>query len=134
MNSYRTSGTSLLVTHFNLCSRYVGIGSLPCSFSIFQQPHAIPKLHPLLLANFFSPPRENNLFFGDQRPPMFRRKNSLSYAFPIMYVNIWCFFWSYFFSAHIFNKLFFLTFVATNYLFQFFYSPPPPSRYQMVRP
>ena len=37
-----------------------------------------------------------------------------------------------FFSAHIFNKLFFLTFVATNYLFQFFSSPPP--RYQMVRP
>ena len=38
-----------------------------------------------------------------------------------------------FFSAHIFNKLFFLTFVATNYFFQF-YSSPPPSRYQMVRP
>ena len=31
-----------------------------------------------------------------------------------------------FFSAHIFNKLFFLTFVATNYLFQFFLAPPPP--------
>ena len=31
-----------------------------------------------------------------------------------------------FFSAYIFNKLFFLTFVATNYLFQFFSSPPPP--------
>ena len=31
-----------------------------------------------------------------------------------------------FFSAHIFNKLFFLTFVATNYLFQFFSRSPPP--------
>ena len=30
-----------------------------------------------------------------------------------------------FFFAHIFNKLFFLTFLATNYLFHFFSSPPP---------
>ena len=60
---------------------------------------------------------------------MFRRRNFLSYAFPIMYVTIWCFFWSTyfssisttnFFSAHIF--------VATNYFFQFYSSPrrPPP--------
>ena len=37
-----------------------------------------------------------------------------------------------FFSAHIFNKLFFRTFVVTNYFFQFFSRPP--LRYQMVRP
>ena len=29
-------------------------------------------------------------------------------------------------SAHIFNKHFFLTFVATNYFFQFFSKTPPP--------
>ena len=40
-----------------------------------------------------------------------------------------------FFSAHIFNKLFFLTFVATNYLHEFQKKIlAPPSRYQMVRP
>ena len=38
-----------------------------------------------------------------------------------------------FFFAHIFNKLFFLTFVATNYFFHFFPRPPSP-RYQIVRP
>ena len=36
----------------------------------------------------FLPPRENNPFFGDQRPTifffMFCRRNFLSYAFPIM--------------------------------------------------
>ena len=31
-----------------------------------------------------------------------------------------------FFSAHIFNKLFFLTFVATYYFFYFFLAHPPP--------
>ena len=31
-----------------------------------------------------------------------------------------------FFSAHIFNKFFFLTSVATNYLFHFFLDHPPP--------
>ena len=85
----------------------------------------------------FLPPRENNFFFCDQRPTIFflclveeifcRRV----YAFPVRYhlvfflVNI--FFINFdnklFFSAHIFNKLFFLTFVATNY---FFLAPPPP--------
>ena len=38
-----------------------------------------------------------------------------------------------FFSAHIFNKLFFLTFVATNFFFQFCFIPPP-LRYQMMSP
>ena len=31
-----------------------------------------------------------------------------------------------FFSAHIFNKLFFLTFVATNFFLNFNLAPPPP--------
>ena len=66
---------------------------------------------------------------------MFRRRNFLSYAFPIMYVTIWYFpgqhiFHQFrqqtFFSAHIFNKLFFLTFVATNFFFQLYSAPPPP--------
>ena len=79
-----------------------------------------------MLANFFFYLSEKTIcFFGDQRPTIFFYV--LSYAFPIMYANIWCFFWStYIFSAHIFNKLFFLTFLATNYLFHFFSSPPPP--------
>ena len=97
----------------------------------------------LLLANFFFTSGGKQAFFsGDQRPTIFfyvSAKKFLSYAFPIMYVTIWCFFWSTycssisttnFFSAHIFNKLFFLIFVATNY----FFSSPPPPRYQMVRP
>ena len=89
---------------------------------------------------FFTSERKRSFFLaGDQSPTifffMFRRRNFLSYAFPIMYVTIWCFFWSTylssisttnFFSAHIFNKLFFWTFLATNYFFQFFSRSPPP--------
>ena len=93
----------------------------------------------LLLANFFFTSERKQSFFwrstSDNFLLMFRRRNFLSYAFPIMYVTIWCFFWStyfssisttnFFFCPH-FQQTFFLTFVATNYLFQFFSSPPPP--------
>ena len=56
----------------------------------------------LLLANLFLPPVENKLIFGDQRPTIFlyvSSKTNLSYAFPIMYVTIWVFFWSTYFSS-----------------------------------
>ena len=80
---------------------------------------------------FFHLREKTIFFFGDQRPTilffMFRRRNFLSYASPIMYVTIWCFFWStyfssisttnFFFCPH-FQQFFFLTFVATNYFFQ----------------
>ena len=52
---------------------------------------------------FFLPPKENNLFFwrstSDNFFFMFRQRNFLSYAFPIMYVTIWCFFRSTYFSS-----------------------------------
>ena len=96
----------------------------------------------LLLAIFFFTSGGKQAFFwrstSDNFFFMFRPRNFLSYAFPIMYVTIWCSFWSTYFSSvisfdnklflsvHIFNKLFFLTFVATNYFFQFYSSPPLP--------
>ena len=93
----------------------------------------------LLLANFFLPPRENNFFFGNQRPTIFFlcivEEFFWSYAFPIMYVTIWCFFWStyfsqisttnFFFLPTFSTNIFFLLFVATNNFFLFFSSPPP---------
>ena len=108
------------------------------------------ELEFLLLANFFFlPKRENNLFFGDRRPTIFflcfveeMKYIFLLYAFPIMYVNIWCFFWSTYFSSisttnvffrHIFNKLFFSDFCGDKLYILIFSSPPPP-RYQIVRP
>ena len=73
---------------------------------------------------------KTKFFFGDQRPTifflMFRRIFFLSYAFPIMYVTIWCFFWSTifhqfrqqtFFSAHISNKLYFSDFCGDKLFF-----------------
>ena len=65
----------------------------------------------LLLANFFLPPTESNLFLGQEFFfSVFRQRNFLSYAFPIMYVTILCYFSSIsttiFFSAHIFNFFF----------------------------
>ena len=67
----------------------------------------------LLLANFFFYLQEKIIyFFGDQRSTifffMFRRRNFLSYAFPIMYVTIWCFFWSTDFSSISTTNFFFL--------------------------
>ena len=86
---------------------------------------------------FFLPPVENKFFFLaiNVRQFFFRPRIFLSYVFPIMYVTIWCFFGQHifhqfrqqtFFSVHIFNKLFFLIFVATNYFFNFILAPPPP--------
>ena len=69
---------------------------------------------------------------------MFRRKNEISFLFVIClpyYVryhlvfsgqHIFHEFRQQTFSAHIFNKLFFLTVVATNFFFIFFLHPPPP--------
>ena len=81
---------------------------------------------------FVLPPVENKLFFSDQRPTIF---------FLCFVEEIFCHILSLLctlpfgvfsgphifhqfrkqivFFAHIFNKLFFLTFVATNYFFQF---------------
>ena len=44
-------------------------------------------------AFFFWRSTSDNFFF------MLCRRNFLSYAFPIMYVTIWCFFWSTYFSS-----------------------------------
>ena len=58
-----------------------------------------------------------------------------SYAFPIMYATILVFFWGTHFSSIstknyffllTFSTIFFLTFVATNFVFLFFLPPPPP--------
>ena len=86
--------------------------------------------------------RENNLFFCDQRPTIFILcfVEEMKYLFFVVcfpyYVRYHLVFFSgqHIFhqfrqhSVHIFHKLFFLIFVATNYLFQFFLvpSPPPP--------
>ena len=95
----------------------------------------------LLLANFFFlPPRENNLFFWrSTSKEIFCRMLSQLYTLPFGFFPGQHIFHQFrqqtFFTAHISNKLFFLTFVATNYLFQFFLGrPPPPPRYQIVRP
>ena len=95
----------------------------------------------LLLANFFYH-REKTIFFLAINVRQFFFNVSL-YAFPIMYVTIWCLFWwtyfssisttNFFFLPTFLTNFFFMTFVATNYLFQFFLAPPPP-RYQMVHP
>ena len=74
---------------------------------------------------FILPPRENTLLCF----PYYVRYQLVFFLVNIFFIN---FDNKLFFSAYIFNKLFFLTFVATNYLSQFFSSPPPP-RYQMVR-
>ena len=81
---------------------------------------------------FFLPLVENKFFFGDQRPTFFFYVMSKFFVvcFPY-FVRYHLVFFSgqhifhqfrqqTFFSAPIFNKLFFLlTFVATNYFFQF---------------
>ena len=98
---------------------------------------------------FFLPPRENNLFFlainveqfffnvlskiffvvcfpyyVDKK--LFFSAHIFNKLFFLTFVATNYFFKKLFFSAHIFNKLFFLTFVATNYFFQFFPRPLPP--------
>ena len=92
----------------------------------------------LLLANFFFTYERKQSFFlainVRQFFFMFRRRHFLSYAFPIMYVTIWCFVWSTyfssilptnFFSAHIFKKLFFSDFCGDKlFFFNFFLAPP----------
>ena len=101
----------------------------------------------LLLANFFFlPPVENKLFFrrstSDNFFFMFCRRNFLSYAFPIMYVTIWCFSWSTYFSSISTTNFFFCSHFQQTFFSDFrgdklFFSildPPPPPRYQMVRP
>ena len=89
---------------------------------------------------FFLPPRENNLFFfGNQRPTIFFlcfveeffcHMLSLLCRLPLGVFSgqhiFHKFRQQFFFSAHIFNKLFFPTFAATNYFVQFFSTPPPP--------
>ena len=74
----------------------------------------------LLLANFFFT-SGGKLFFwrstSDNFFFMFRRRNFLSYAFPIMYVTIWCFFWSTYFSSISTTNFFFLPTFSTNFFF-----------------
>ena len=73
----------------------------------------------LLLADvFFTSKRKQSFFWQstcDNFFLMFRRRNFLSYIFTFS------------------TNFFFLTFVATNYFFNFFLGPPPPI-YQMVPP
>ena len=92
---------------------------------------------------FFLPPRKNNLFFwrstSDNFFFMFYRRIFLSYAFPIMYVTIWCFFWStyfssisttiFFFCPHFQQTFFFWLLWRQTIYFNFNLAPPP--RYQM---
>ena len=94
-----------------------------------------------LLANFFFYLREKTIFFfrrstSDNFFFMFRRRNFLSYAFPIMYVTIWCFFWSTYFSSISTTNFFFLPTFSTNFFFRLLWrqtiyfnfnlAPPPP--------
>ena len=73
---------------------------------------------------------------------MLCRRFLLLYAFPIMYVTIWCFFWSTYFSSISSTNFFFLLTFSTNFFFWllwrqtifFNFNLPPPPRYQMVRP
>ena len=69
---------------------------------------------------FFYLREKTIFFFCDQRPTiffMFRRRNFLSYALPIMYVTIWCFFWSTYFSSISTTSFFFLHTFSTNFFF-----------------
>ena len=89
----------------------------------------------LLLADFFFYLREKTiLFFGDQRPTIFFYVSSKKFfvvCFPYYVRYIWCFFLvniffinfanKLFFSAHIFNKLFW----RQTIFFNFFLGPPP---------
>ena len=79
--------------------------------------------------NYFFP-RENNLFFGDQRPTIFyvSSKNFFVVRFPYYVRYHFVFFLVNIFFINFDNKLFFLTFVATNYFFQFLLAQPPPPR------
>ena len=91
----------------------------------------------LLLANFFFTSERKQSFFGDQRSTIFLlcfvEEIFLSYAFPIMYVTIWCFFLvnilfinfdsKLFFCPH-FQQTFFSDFCGDKLFFQFFSSPP----------
>ena len=92
------------------------------------------------LQTFFLPPRENNLFFGYQHPPIlfflcvveeiFCRMLSLLGRFPFGVFSGQHIFHKFqqqtFFSAHIFNKLFFSDFSGDKLFFHFFSRPPPP--------
>ena len=102
----------------------------------------------MLLANFFFYlPEKTIFFFGEQRPTIFFlcfveeffcRMFFLLCRLPfgvfsgqhIFHPN---FDNKLFFSAHIFNKLFFSDFSGDKLFFSIFLPPPPP-RYQMVRP
>ena len=57
----------------------------------------------------------------------------------IMYVTIWCFFWSTYFSSISTKNFFFCPHFQQTFFSDFcgdklFFSSPPPPRYQMVRP
>ena len=77
----------------------------------------------LLLAIFFFTSGGKQVFFwrstSDNFFFMFCRINFLSYAFPIMYVTIWCFFWSTYFSPISTTNFFFLLTVSTNFFSDF---------------
>ena len=91
------------------------------------------------LQTFFLPPVENKLFFLatniQQFFLMLCRRIFLSYAFPIMFVTIWCFFLFNIFFINFDNKLFFLLTVSTIFFrllwrqtifFNFNLATPPP--------
>ena len=90
------------------------------------------------LQTFFYP-WEKTIFFLAINVRQFFAKNFFVVYFPyyvrynlvFFLVNIFFIKQPSFFSAHIFNEIFFLIFVTTKYFFNFFLAPPPP-RYQIV--
>ena len=100
----------------------------------------------LLLANFFLPPRENNLFFGNQCPTIFfyvLSKNFFVVCFPYYVGNhifsgqhiFHKFQTIFFFCPHFQQTFFFWLSWRQTIFFNFFLAPPPPPPgYQMVRP
>ena len=96
---------------------------------------------------FFLPLRENNLFFGDQRPTIFFlcfveeifcRMLSLLCTLPFRVFSGQHIFHqfrqqTFSFCPHFQQTFFWLLWRQTIY-FNFFSSPPPPPRYQMLRP
>ena len=76
----------------------------------------------LLLANFFFYLREKTIFFfGDQRPTIFFYVTSKIFFCRIlsliMYITIWCFFWSTYFSSISITNFFFCPYFQQTFFF-----------------
>ena len=66
----------------------------------------------------------STIFFCDERPNNFFYENKISFflscAFPIIYVTIWCFFWSTYFSSISTTNFLFLSTFSTIFFSDFF--------------